>query len=233
MDISGRRVLVLGGSGVLGGLIAEELAKRGATVALSGRDRERLESAGSRVSPAAPHLIADLTEPDTPRRVVEWAAQTLGGLDGIVNAAGVIGFSTLAETDPATVAEMVAVNLSAPLAVMGAAIPHLAGGFVVNLTGVVAERTVNGLVPYVAAKAGLSAALRSLAGELQRDGIQVLVVDARPPHTETGLAGRSISGTAPRYPEGLSPALVARRVVDAIAAEETEIPAAAFQAAGQ
>lgn len=228
MDIAGRRVLVVGGSGVLGGRIAEELARRGATVALAGRSADRLAVSAARLTPPAPWLAADLLDHDAPRRVVEWAVESLGGLDGVVNAAGVIAFSPLADTGPAALAEVIALDLTAPLALAAAAIPHMTDGFIVNLSGVVAERTVTGLVAYVAAKAGLSAASRSLVAELRRDGAQVLVVDARPPHTETGLAGRSISGVAPRYPEGLDPAAVARRVVDGIAAGESEIPAAAF-----
>jgi NAD(P)-dependent dehydrogenase (short-subunit alcohol dehydrogenase family) len=230
MDIIGRRVLVVGGSGVLGGLIAEELARRGATVALAGREADRVAASAARLAPPAPWIAADLLDRDAPRRVVEWAVEALSGLDGLVNAAGVIAFSPLADTDPATLAEVIALDLTAPLALAAVAIPHMTDGFVVNLSGVVAERTVTGLVAYVAAKAGLSAACRSLAAELRRDGADVLIVDARPPHTETGLAERSVSGAAPRYPEGLDPAAVARRVVDGIAADESEIPSAAFTA---
>lgn len=230
MDIADRRVLVVGGSGVLGGLIAEELARRGAVVALAGREADRLAASAARFASPPQWLAADLLDRDAPRRVVEWAVEALGGLDGIVNAAGVVAFSPLADTDPAALAEVIAVNLTAPLTLAAEAIPHMTDGFIVNLSGVVAERTVTGLVAYVAAKAGLSAACRSLAEELRRDGAQLLIVDARPPHTETGLAGRSISGAAPRYPEGLDPAAVARRVVDGIAADESEIPAAAFTA---
>jgi cyclic-di-GMP-binding biofilm dispersal mediator protein len=54
------------------------------------------------------------------------------------------------------------------------------------------------------------------------------VIDVRPPHTETGLAGRPLHGTAPRLPEGLDPAAVARRIVEAIEAAEREVPSAAF-----
>ncbi|MBU1494858.1 MAG: SDR family oxidoreductase, partial [Actinobacteria bacterium] len=186
MDIADRRVLVVGGSGVLGGLIAEELARRGAVVALAGREADRLAASAARFASPPQWLAADLLDRDAPRRVVEWAVEALGGLDGIVNAAGVVAFSPLADTDPAALAEVIAVNLTAPLTLAAEAIPHMTDGFIVNLSGVVAERTVTGLVAYVAAKAGLSAACRSLAEELRRDGAQLLIVDARPPHTETG-----------------------------------------------
>jgi cyclic-di-GMP-binding biofilm dispersal mediator protein len=100
------------------------------------------------------------------------------------------------------------------------------GGFVVNVSGVVAELPTANLVAYSAAKAGISAGYRALAREVRSRKLSV--IDLRPPHTETGLAGRSLHGTAPRMPEGLDPAVVARRIVAAIEADEREVAAAGF-----
>ena len=122
--------------------------------------------------------------------------------------------------------ELVVANFTGPLRVMRAAIPHLEGGFLVNLTGVVAEQPVGGMAAYSAVKAGFSAATRALSRELRRNRIQVL--DARPPHTETGLAGRPIEGTAPPLPEGLSPDRVAVQVIEALIDGRRELAAADF-----
>jgi cyclic-di-GMP-binding biofilm dispersal mediator protein len=226
MDISGKRVLVAGGSGVLGRLIAAELAGRGARVALTGRDAGRLAAAAAAIPGGAPTLTADLGDAAAPARAVAWMVETLGGIDGVVNAAGVVAFGPLAETDPAALREVVSTDLLAPLALIGEAIPHIDEGFVVNLSGVVAEQIFPGMAPYLAAKTGLSAATRALTRELRRSGI--LVIDARPPHTETGLAERPVAGTAPRFPAGLAPQAVARRIVDGIVADEAELPSGAF-----
>ncbi len=226
MDVNGSRVLVVGGSGVLGGLIGEELVRRGASVALAGRRGDRLDERRGAFPPSTPMLAIDLTDLTAPSAVVRWAVDQLGGLDGVVNAAGVVAFGPLQETDPVAISEVLTVDLIAPLTVVAEAVPYMDGGFVVNITGVVAERPVLGMTPYVAAKAGLSAATQALARELRRQGF--LVVDARPPHTETGLSDRAIAGTAPRFPAGLDPAQVARRIVDAVVADEREVPAAAF-----
>jgi cyclic-di-GMP-binding biofilm dispersal mediator protein len=67
-----------------------------------------------------------------------------------------------------------------------------------------------------------------LAAEVRRRRIRVL--DARPPHTETGLAERPISGTAPRFATGLDPEAVAQRIVDAIVDDERDLPSTAFGA---
>jgi cyclic-di-GMP-binding biofilm dispersal mediator protein len=62
--------------------------------------------------------------------------------------------------------------------------------------------------------------------ELRRRRIDV--IDARPPHTETGLATRPVAGTAPKMPQGLGPDVVAARIVAAIAAGERDLPVEAF-----
>jgi cyclic-di-GMP-binding biofilm dispersal mediator protein len=54
------------------------------------------------------------------------------------------------------------------------------------------------------------------------------VIDARPPHTETGLANRAIAGVVPKMPLGLEPDAVARRIVDAIGAGERDLPVESF-----
>ncbi len=104
----------------------------------------------------------------------------------------------------------------------------MAGGFIVNITGVIAEQPTAGLTVYSAVKAGLSAATLALGRELRRSGIHVM--DARPPHTETGLASRSIAGTAAALPQGLAPADVASTIVAGLAAGSRELPATAFHA---
>ena len=225
-DLSGSRTLVLGGSGVLGSQIASELRSRGGLVMLAGRDRTRLQQRAAEVGVDVPSVQFDLREPYHADHVVTTAIGGLGGLDGVVNAAGVVAFGSLEDLNDAALDELVATDLVGPLRVIRTAMPHLDGGFIVNITGVVADQPMAGLAAYSAVKAGLSAATQALGRELRRRGIQVL--DARPPHTETGLAGRPISGTAPAMPTGLDPAIVARVTVDGIANGSRELSADAF-----
>jgi cyclic-di-GMP-binding biofilm dispersal mediator protein len=223
-------VLVLGGSGVLGSSIAKELKGRGAHVALAGRDADRLQRAATALGPDTRSVVFDLREPSHAAHVVETAVRLLGGLDGIVNAAGVVAFGALETLDDATLDELVATDLVGPLRVLRAALPHLLeGGFMVNITGLVAEQPVAGMAAYSGVKAGLSAATTAIGRELRRRKIHVL--DARPPHTETGLVERAIAGTPPSFPEGLQPDAVARVIVDALVAGKRELAAADFAAA--
>jgi NAD(P)-dependent dehydrogenase (short-subunit alcohol dehydrogenase family) len=218
------RILVVGASGGLGRAVSLELAERGAVLALAARSRERLldQSIQNDLQ-----LALDLTASDAPGAVVRAAHERLGGLDGVVCLAGAVAFGPLAETPRRVVEEIVTLDLTVPLLLAQAAIPLLEpGGFVANASGVVAEIPTAGLVAYSAAKAGVSAGFRALAREVRPRGITV--IDLRPPHTETGLAGRALHGVGPRLPAGLDPATVARRIVEAIEADEREATAASF-----
>ena len=227
-DLNGSRILVLGASGELGRRLAKLLARHGATLALAGRREERLLEVADDIEGDPRAIVADLRKPEDNRRVVAEAVAAMGGLDGVVNAAGVVAFGPLAEMGPETVDELFRVNLLGPLEVIQESVPHLQGGFVVNLTGVVAESPVANMTAYSAAKAGLSAAATALTRELRRSGVPF--VDARPPHVETGLADRPISGEAPRMPDGLDPDAVAAAIVEGIETGQRELPAASFVA---
>ena len=99
-------------------------------------------------------------------------------------------------------------------------------GFVLQLSAVVAERPMPRMAAYSASKAALSAAATALRTELRRSRVDVY--DVRPPHTETGLAGRPIAGGAPKLPQGLAPEAVAARITAAITGDERDLPASAF-----
>jgi cyclic-di-GMP-binding biofilm dispersal mediator protein len=208
----------------LGRPLAAALAGRGARLALAGRDRSRLD----RLGVGEPHTFAfDLADAAAAQPLVAAAAEALGGLDGVVCCAGAVAFGPLDETPSDVLHEIVAVDLLGPLLLARAAIPVLPrGGFVLNVSGVIAELPTAGLVPYSAAKAGVSAGFRALAREVRPRGVSV--IDARPPHTETGLAGRPLHGEPPKMREGLDPAVVAERLVLAIEQDEREVPAGAF-----
>jgi short-subunit dehydrogenase len=102
-------------------------------------------------------------------------------------------------------------------------------GFVANISAVVAEQPLANMAVYSATKAALTAADRALARELRRSGIHVC--DARPPHTETGLATRPLAGQSPPLRPGLDPDAVAARIVAAIEQGESEVASEQFATA--
>ncbi|WP_432560777.1 SDR family NAD(P)-dependent oxidoreductase [Kineococcus sp. SYSU DK003] len=222
VELNGAGILVTGASGGLGRPVLELLAAAGARLVVSGRDAGRL-----RELPGHP-VAADLRLPGEPERLVAQAAGHLGRLDGLVHAAGVVAFGPAEQADDDLLDELFLADAIGPIRLLRAALPHLRAGrdpFAVLISAVVAERPQPGMAAYSAAKAALSAFTLATARE-ERRGVRV--VDVRPPHTGTGLAGRPVAGTSPRLPAGLEPDAVARRIVRAITDGERDVPAAAF-----
>ncbi len=218
-------VLVAGASGGLGGAIVDQLERRGVRLTLVGRDRGKLDSLHAN----GPRLAIDLRTPDACRRSIELAVAEHGRLDVVINAAGVVAFGPVADLDVDVMEELFLTNTFVPMMLATAALPHLqAGGTIVNISGVIAEQNLPGMAAYGASKAAIAAFDQALGREARRAGIRV--IDARPPHTETGLADRPIAGTAPRMPHGLDPVTVATVIVEAIEGDVTDLPSTAFAA---
>jgi len=222
-EISGASILVTGASGGLGSAICRNLAARGARLTLVARDRQRLVTAGldGEIVPA------DIRDPGQCRVAVDAAVRRYGSLDGVVNAAGVVAFGPLEELRDEVLGELFATNVFGPVFLARASLAHLTpGGFLANVSAVVAETPMGNMAAYSASKAALTALDTALTRELRRR--RVLVVDVRPPHTETGLHRRPIAGNSPALPVGLEPVGVAARIVTAIADGERDVPSSAF-----
>ena len=220
-ELGGKHVVVVGATGVLGARIAAHLAAAGARVSAIVRDHTRLDGAS-----VFQYALADVT--DTAALQIAFASvATAGPIDGVVNATGVVAFGGIGELDDATLAKLFAVNATAPIVMLRESATLIAdGGFFVNISGVVATQPVAGMAAYSASKAAAWAAMSAVARELRRR--QIDVIDARPPHTETGLASRAIAGVAPKMPVGLTPDVVAARIVTAVIAGERDLPTEAF-----
>ncbi len=210
------RVLVVGATGALGGEIARELAARGSRVAVSGRSAERTASLAADLG--VPAIPADLRSPGAPEWVVREAASHLGGLDAVVQCAGVVAYGPVHDLTDETLVELVETNLLAPARLARAALGELGrGGTIVQVSAIVADMPVAGMAAYSASKAGLTAVDRALAREARRDGVRV--VDVRPPHLDTGLETRPIAGEPPKLPPGRDVREVAHLIVDALGDE--------------
>jgi len=219
-DLDGAVVAVVGASGGLGAPIARQLADRGAHLVLAGRQQDRLDALAI---DGASSVALDIRDADAGDKLVAAAHDVFGRLDGVVNAAGVVAFGSLSDTDDVVLEELFLTNVLGPLWLIKRVIPALSAtrGFLVNISAVVAESPMPGMVGYSASKAALTGADRALVRELRR--LHIRVCDARPPHTETGLAHRPLAGVSPALPEGLSPERVAARIVAAIEADEVDV----------
>jgi NAD(P)-dependent dehydrogenase (short-subunit alcohol dehydrogenase family) len=228
-DLSGRSICVVGATGGLGAPVSRRLADAGARLTLVGRDRGRLDG----LVRGAAVVVTDLRDPGSADAAVAGAVAANGGVDGVVFAAGVVAFGSVADLTDETLTELFLVNTLAPVRLLRAALPWLTQSaeagrspFVVHVSAVVAEQPVAGMAAYSASKAALTAFDHAAARELRRSGVRLLEV--RPPHSETGLAQRPIAGVAPALPRGLDPDRVAVRVVSAIVDGQRDLPSTAF-----
>jgi cyclic-di-GMP-binding biofilm dispersal mediator protein len=221
--VEGASVLLAGATGGIGGSLAEELHRRGAVLTLVSRSADRLEQ----LEVSGRRLALDLRSPDACDEAVEAALGHAGRLDVVVNAVGVVAFGPVAELTTDVMEELFLTNTFVPIMLARAALARIdAGGALVNISGVIAEQNLPGMAAYGASKA----AVRSFDDALRREArrAEVRVLDARPPHTETGLAQRPIEGGAPKMPPGLAPAHVAATICDALERGVTDLPSAAF-----
>ncbi len=199
-----------GATGVLGAGIARELHARGVRLALAGRDEKKLAVLAAELG-HAPTYPFDALDLDRCAALVDEAATAFGGLDVLVVAIGVAAFGPGEETDDVITEHLLTVNTMAPMALVRAAVPLLAGeGTVAVLSAILADHPTAGMAAYTASKAGLSAWLTALRQEQRRRGVTVF--DIRPPHIDTGLAERAIAGEAP----GMAAAATADEVVGLI-----------------
>jgi len=159
-----RRVLVTGASSGIGRAVAEALLRRGARVALVGRRRDRLEEAAAPHGDRAAILVADLARPSGVDGLLARGRDLLGGLDGLVCAAGVVHHQRPGEIGEEALREQIEVNLVAPLRLGEQALSVLEpGGAVVFVASNLAHRPIETSAVYSATKAGLLAAMRALA----------------------------------------------------------------------
>jgi cyclic-di-GMP-binding biofilm dispersal mediator protein len=229
MELSNRKILVVGASGALGSELTKQLRALGAEVMGTASTNN---SAAQIPAVAEVRLLLDLTEAESITTLTEYLVAS-SPLDGIINASGVVAFGPASELSAETISKLTKINAAGPMQLLAQLHPALktsaeAGSepFVVNITGVVAESPMPGLAAYCGSKTAIHGFLQGLTREWRRDGIRV--ISACPGHTETGLATRAIQGEAPKFPAGLSTEHVAKRIVDAIVNDEKDLPSTAF-----
>lgn len=201
MKVEGKRVLVTGGSRGIGRAVSEAFARRGARVAMGYRADEAAAREALAALPGGPHatLRADVADPEGAAGLVGDAVEALGGLDVVVNNAGVGGRHRVDESDYQAWQEawrrILAVNLVGPANVAYAAARHMirhGGGRLVFVSSRGAFRGEPDQPAYGASKAGLNALAQSLAQQLAPYGVFVGVV--APGFVDTDLARERLEG---------------------------------------
>ena len=182
-SLNGKVAFVTGGSRGIGLAIARALVADGAKVAITGRSAAHLSEAHRSLEGAGPGAVetlqADVRSADEVQRAIDAAVSRFGGLDIVVNNAGVGIFTGVASMTPAQWSEVVDTNLTGVFLVCRAAIPHLrrrGGGFIVNISSLAGKNPFVDGAAYCASKSGLNAFSEALMQEVRHDGIRVAYV---------------------------------------------------------
>lgn len=181
--LHGKVAIVTGGSRGIGLAIARALVADGVQVAVTGRSGAHLSNARPTIEAAGPGAVetlqADVRRFDDVKRAVDAAAGRFGGLDIVINNAGVGIFTDVAAMTPEQWAEVIDTNLTGVFHVCRAAIPHLrrrGGGFIINISSLAGRNPFADAAAYCASKAGLNAFSEALMQELRYDDIRVSCV---------------------------------------------------------
>jgi NAD(P)-dependent dehydrogenase (short-subunit alcohol dehydrogenase family) len=194
MSFAGKAVIVTGATSGIGRATAEAFGREHASVLVVGRDEQGLAEAATSVRLAGGRPVlcrADVTADDAPARIVNAAVEAFGGVDVLVNAAGVIASGSLEATTDDIWDRMMAVNARAPFRLMRAALPYLVArkGSVVNVSSVNGLRSFPGVLAYCVSKSAVDQLTRCAAIELAPSGVRVNAVN--PGVTVTNLHRRS------------------------------------------
>ena len=213
--LAGRMIIITGGASGIGRSTAELFSREGAILAVLDRDAAQAEAVARSVGGSA--FTVDVSDDAQVARAVAAAAGALGGLDGLVNAAGVFINRGLMETGPEVWHRTIAVNLTGTFLCVQAAVPFLRQAersTIVNTgSGVGLLPTGGGGTAYVASKGGVIALTRGLAAELA-PSIRVNVVC--PGAVETPMTEGTLRDTA----GSVVPAIVGRYALGRPAAPE-------------
>jgi len=191
--LGGKVALVTGGSRGIGLAIARALVAEGVKVSVTGLSDAHLSDARSKIESAGPSAVetlrADVRRYDDIERAIGATVGRFGGLDILINNAGVAIFADVADMTPAQWSDIIDTNLTGMFNACHAAIPHLrrrGGGSIINISSLSGTNPFVKGAAYCASKAGVNAFSESMMQELRYDNIRVSYV--APGSVATGFA---------------------------------------------
>ena len=228
--LKGLRVLVTGASQGIGRALAVEAARRGCLVLAAARSAELLAELASEVTTAGGTIatvVADVTSPEDRQAMVDAARQHYGGLDVLINNAGIGATGHFMDTKPETLRQIFEVNYFGLCETIRVFLPVLKKGTtpaIVNISSVLGRRAFPARALYSASKFAVAGFSEAIRAELDKDGIDVIVVN--PGLTQTNFSKNLLENKA-RMPmdhlRGMTSEQVARATLDAVAAGKPEV----------
>ena len=226
ISLSGKVAVITGGSRGIGLAIANTLLQRGASVVITGTTQGNLDAARRELTATVPAdrvlaVRADVRQYAEVEQAIGAAVATFGGLDVLVNNAGVGVFRAVADTTVEEWHRVIDTNLSGVFYSCHAALPHLrqrGGGWIVNISSLASKNPFVNAAAYCASKAALNAFSEALMQEVRYEGIRVAYV--LPGSVNTGFG--ALTNTKSDW--ALMPTDVAEAVVDLLAHPARSLP---------
>jgi short-subunit dehydrogenase len=193
MNIAGKKILITGATGGIGEILSTQLHSAGAHLVLSCYQQEALQKLDAKLGGDNTLACADLASVEGRRSIVE-ICQKIGGIDAVINLAGILNFDMFENQAPQLVEKMLTINLMAPVLLCQELIPILKQkpeATILNVGSIFASIGHPGFVAYCTSKAGLKCFTEALSRELADTGINVLYIAPRA--TKTNLNADSVN----------------------------------------
>lgn len=212
MNLKGKNAIVTGGTKGIGRAIAEALIHEGLSVCIAARKQSEIDMAISELGGSTFGFVCDVRDYEQVRALVAYAVKELGGLDILINNAGIGVFETVEETSPEDFRAVLETNLFGVFYCSHEAIPEMrrrGGGYIVNISSLAGANPHPRMAAYNASKFGLNGFSEALMQEVRHDGIKVSYIMPGSVNTEFG-------GDSPSNEKSwqLTPQDIARVVVD-------------------
>jgi short-subunit dehydrogenase len=181
-DMRGRRILITGASSGIGRALAEQAAAAGARLVLAARSGDTLDELANALNGRGAEVVAvpaDVTRDEDRRRAVDAAVTRFGGLDVLVNNAGVASWGHFADCTEPILRQIMEVNFFAPVDLIRIALPILTTGqqpAIVNVASMCARRGMPAWSEYSASKFALCGMTEALRAEFARFDVDVLLI---------------------------------------------------------
>ena len=221
-----KTVLITGAASGLGWCLAQCFFARGESVILVDRDAQQLKARAQALAAedaGRVHQYAlDVTDSDALIAMTDWVQNQLGGLDVLVNNAGITHRSLVAKTDPKVFRQVMAVDWQAPVELTLLCLPMLKArcGAIINIGSMASWMPVLGRAGYCSAKAALAQFFETLRGEVAADGVHILMaypsfLDTPIENNALGHDGKAATHQRSKVGAMRSPEWMAERIVQA------------------
>jgi 3-oxoacyl-[acyl-carrier protein] reductase len=222
MNLKGKTAIVTGGTKGIGRAIAAALVREGLSVCIAARRQDEIDIAIKELGGSTVGFVCDVRVYEQVQALIAFTTKTLGGLDVLVNNAGIGIFATVEETPPEDFRAVLETNVFGVFYCCHEAIPEMrrrGGGYIINISSLAGANPHPRMAAYNASKFGLNGFSEALMQEVRHDGIKVSYIMPGSVNTEFG-------GDAPSSEKSwqLTPEDIARVVTDLLHHDDRALP---------